>query len=125
MAQKYQLPKSERLCSEKLIQKIFKDGETAFVYPFRAVFIVLDNSGQPFQVLFSTSRKKHKNAVDRNRIKRLMREAYRYEISTYKQKPLKKHYAVAFIYVADTVLDFAVFQRSMQKILQKIVRRFD
>ncbi len=71
--------KAERLCSRKAIEALFAGGARAFtVFPFRVVFHqVDDNAGVPVSVLVSVSKKRFKHAVDRNRVKRQIREAYR------------------------------------------------
>ena len=76
---KYTFPKEEHLCRKKLIEELFSKQSSSFgVYPLRIVWIkaVAPISTQP-QVLISVSKRTFKRAVDRNRLKRLIREAYR------------------------------------------------
>jgi ribonuclease P protein component len=73
-----QLPKNERLHSKKLIKELFDKGSSFFLYPFKVMVLDINIDIQETnQVLFSVSKKKLKKAVDRNLIKRRMREAYR------------------------------------------------
>ena len=76
---KYTFPKEEHLCRKKLIEALFSKQSSSFgVYPLRIVWIpapALTNA--PPQVLISVSKRTFKRAVDRNRLKRLIREAYR------------------------------------------------
>ena len=76
---KYTFPKEEHLCRKKLIEELFsKQGSSFGVYPLRIVWIKSDApSTAPPQVLISVSKRTFKRAVDRNRLKRLIREAYR------------------------------------------------
>ena len=74
----YSFPKEERLCSKKLIAELFRKGSSFNLYPLRFVILKNDLPQTPFpQVLISVSKKHFKKAVDRNRIKRQIREVYR------------------------------------------------
>ena len=79
---RYTLGKEDKLKSRKIIEQLFKDGKSFSLFPFRTIYLISDhkNSQNPSGLLqagFSVGTKHFKNAVDRNRIKRLMREAYR------------------------------------------------
>lgn len=74
--------KTERLCNKKLIDKLFGRGKSFFNYPFKVIFYRVDATDKftgtyPVKVLISVSKRNFKKAVDRNRIKRLVREGYR------------------------------------------------
>lgn len=76
---KYTFKKEERLCSKRLINSLFESGSSFVIYPFRVVYRL---SGQhansvPVQVVISVSKRRFRKAVDRNRLKRLIREVYR------------------------------------------------
>ena len=74
----YTFKKEERLCNKKLIDELFHNGSSFLCYPFKVSWLLVDEPAQfPAQVLFSVSKKRYKRAVDRNLIKRRMREAYR------------------------------------------------
>lgn len=76
---RYSFPKEEHLCRKKLIDELFgKQGSSFGVYPLRIVWIKSEapSTAAP-QVLVSVSKRTFKRAVDRNRLKRLIREAYR------------------------------------------------
>ena len=70
--------KEERLCSRKLLDLLFKNGSSFLLYPFRISYLrVEDTPGSPVQVVINVSKKRYKRAVDRNLIKRRIREIYR------------------------------------------------
>src|ERR1700709_2705743 len=74
----YTFKKEERLCNKKLIDKLFHNGSSFLCYPFKASWLLVDGAAQfPVQILFSVSKRRYKHAVDRNLIKRRMRETYR------------------------------------------------
>jgi ribonuclease P protein component len=79
----YRFKREERLRSKKLIERLFREGSSFNSYPLR--FIALHVPGPtdlPVQVLVSVSKRIFKKAVDRNRLKRQMREAYRLQKHT-------------------------------------------
>ncbi|HEY8970459.1 MAG TPA: ribonuclease P protein component [Puia sp.] len=78
MNQRFTLGKDQRLKSRKRIERIFREGKSINVFPYR-VYYMLENTstGYSLQAGFGVSSRHFKKAVDRNRIKRLTREAYR------------------------------------------------
>lgn len=75
----YAFPKEEHLYRKKLIEQLFsKQGSSFGVYPLRLTWLAASALGPtPPQVLVSVPKRTFKRAVDRNRLKRLLREAYR------------------------------------------------
>ena len=77
---KFTLGKAERLKNKKLIERLFKEGSSLKVYPFKLVYLKTSHTSDfPVQAAFSVPKRRFKRAVDRNRIKRLLKEAYRLE----------------------------------------------
>ena len=75
---KYTLGKLERLKSKKLIEKLYEQGNSVKSFPLRMVYLQTKHTSDfPAQVGVSVSKRNFKSAVDRNRIKRLLRESYR------------------------------------------------
>ena len=116
--------KSERLCSRLLMDRLFQgDSLTVSAYPFRAVFLPVDQSEQQgVSVLISVPKKRFHDAIDRNRVKRQIREAYRKnkhslieQMSTREQGLL-----VAFIYVSAKIESTSYIEKRMTRLLDKI-----
>ncbi|MDF3076665.1 MAG: rnpA [Sphingobacteriaceae bacterium] len=72
----YTFKKEERLCSHKLLEKLFHSRSSFLLYPFRVVWLK-EPLLVPAQVVISVPKRKFKRAVDRNLLKRRIREAYR------------------------------------------------
>jgi ribonuclease P protein component len=76
-AQKYTLGKRERISGTKRIEQLFSAGDSFIAYPLRVVCMRRSTADEGVSVLVSVSKRKFKRAVKRNRIKRLIREAFR------------------------------------------------
>jgi ribonuclease P protein component len=76
---KYTFPKEEHLCSKKRIKQLFnRKNPSLGVYPLRLTWVAAPaRTTAPPQVLITVPKRAFKRAVDRNRLKRLVREAYR------------------------------------------------
>lgn len=76
----FSFPKSQRLKSRKHIAALFKEGKSIKVYPFRLLWSEVDSlSTEQIQYTVSVPKRQFKRAVDRNRIKRVIKEAIRLE----------------------------------------------
>ncbi len=118
MIQRYTLSKNEKLKSKKAIEKLFTEGESFVQYPIRVVFIK-NESISINQVAFSVSKKNFKLAVDRNKIKRLMREAYRLN----KHNLESKGFHLLFIYTHRKIKSFIMIETSIKIILKTIEKK--
>ena len=117
----YTLSKNERLHSKKSIKELFDKGSSFFLYPFKVLYFESpQNPIETNQVLFSVSKRKIKKAVDRNHVKRRIKEAYRLNkhLLTDKNKCKKN---IAFIYVSSDISTF----KSIEPVIQKILKKLD
>lgn len=119
-------PKKEHLYGVKPIDRLHTQGKAFIVYPLRVVYLIVDKENEtlPVRVMVSVSKKKFKRAVKRNRLKRLMREAYRLNknllISTVCECDARLH--VAFQYIANDELLFEEVNAKMCKALDKLTK---
>ena len=121
-------PKSEHLCGEKRITRVFTQGEAFICYPLRVVFLINQKPDkEPVQVMVSVPKKRFKRAVKRNRIKRLIRETYRLNKQSFVENLIEKQIQIqiAFNYVSDEELDFVAIEKKMKIALQKLNERIE
>jgi ribonuclease P protein component len=111
-------PKSERLSSQKIIDSLFTQGQSLSHRPFIIRFIPLpDQTIGHHQVLISVSKRNFRKAVDRNKIKRLLREAYR--LNKHIISSLNNKHAIAYIYTFKEILPFDQIE---SKLIQSLLR---
>ncbi len=97
--QRYYFRKEDKLKSRKAIEHLFAKGKSFSNFPFRVVWIPA-NEKATLQAGVGVSNRNFKKAVDRNRIKRLMREAYRLQKNDLQQhlKDKERSMSVFFLY---------------------------
>ena len=123
---KFTLTKNERLSSKKQIEKLFKEGNSYYSYPFRVVYLFNDGQEEhETKILLTVSKKKFKKAVDRNRIKRIIREAFRKNkmiLNDYLQENNKSLW-LGLIYTGETIPSYQEAERKLILILQRLTKQ--
>lgn len=119
----YSLGKDDRLKSRKQIESLFKSGEKISLYPFRLLYNIETVQGK-IKAGFTVSSKNFPRAVDRNRIKRLSREAYRVQNTALKTRFTLNQQVIYlfFIYTGREILSYEEISLSVKQILDKLVR---
>jgi ribonuclease P protein component len=127
LKEKFTLKKAERLKSRKRIEQLFREGEHFFLYPFRVYFKASPpdsmHRGAPLQSGVGVSNRNFKKAVDRNRVKRVVRECYRLQKKTLNEQLLKSGYTLDLflIYTARELPDFRMLKEKLQLILSRLI----
>lgn len=120
-------PKSERLCLKKQIDQLFLEGVPYYSYPIRCMVVQKEHENGEVKTLFSVSKRTFKRAVDRNKAKRRMREAFRgnkipglkENIFHLSQKNSEAIH-IGFIYTSKKLESFATIQKAMGKIFEQL-----
>lgn len=123
MPPKATLKRVESLKSRTIIAELFnKKGSTSVVHPVRAVWMQreLPRLDISVQVGFSVSKRTFKRAHDRNRVKRLLREAYRLNKQILHDIPAEGQLAVMFIFTGKELPRFEQVLLAMQAVLEKM-----
>lgn len=117
--------KSERIVSQKTIDELFSGSNSCsrMAFPLRTVTMSRprQEGAEPVEVLISVPKKRLRHAVDRNRVKRQLREAYRlnkHRLTSH--VPADRQLALAFIWVADHCLSTNTISERMQRQLSII-----
>ena len=111
------LGKQERLKSKKLIEKLYTEGDSIKTFPLRMVYVqTAHTSDFPCQVGVSVAKKNYKLAVDRNRLKRLMRETYRLQKQIVYNN-LEEPYVFMISYIGREEIKYEDLYLKMEKLL--------
>jgi ribonuclease P protein component len=127
VAKQFTLGKNERLKSRKQIEQLFSEGKSFPLSPFRIYYLVtpvITNSSSTLQFGAGVSGKNFKRAVDRNRVKRLTREAYRLQKKQLQEATMQKKLQlnIFFIYTGKELPPFNIVREKVNVILNKLTK---
>ena len=129
MLAKEGFPKYERLCKDNDIQTLFDKGVGVSVYPYRVIYLFHHDESRPVTVrlLVSVSKNRFLHAVNRTRVKRLLREAWRknkaplYEIC----KRDNISVDVALVYTATVIHSYEEMLVKTQKAVNELIKNHE
>lgn len=123
---KYSFPKQERLSSKKLIDALFTKGASFYFYPFSIRFLSAEEHATHHQFMVSVSKRNFKRAVDRNRIKRLLRESYRLHKHLLQEVlPEGKYLLIAYIYTAKEIHPYSFVESKLVDSFGRLKSKLD
>lgn len=121
--------KEERLCSKKLLDLLFKNGSSFLLYPFRITFLfVAEPCRHPAQVVINVAKKRYKHAVDRNLIKRRIREAYRQQKQTTLYPVLLNQPNLLLLsiqFVGKEKYEYSIVEKKLNQAIKKLITQFN
>ena len=120
--------KRERLVSQRLIDMLFEQSasHSLAVFPLRVVYNLRERQegDEPIQMLVSVPKKRFHHAVDRNRVKRQIREAYRLRKQRlYDILPLDKALLVGFVWLSDRHLPTDEVASRVESLINRLSER--
>jgi ribonuclease P protein component len=126
---KYTFTKEERLCSQKQIELLFNNSSSFILYPFRFVWTsqTLADAPYPAKIAISVPKKRFKRAVDRNKIKRHIREAYRKNKGElFYPFLIQQHIKLSFIliYVSNELFTAVDMEKKLNLCLNKFIKEY-
>ncbi|WP_034042435.1 ribonuclease P protein component [Wocania ichthyoenteri] len=118
---KFTYNKKEKLKSKKLIDQLFTDGHSVSSYPLRLVYLQITfDDDVLIKTGISVSKRNFKTAVDRNRIKRLLRESYRLNKADFFNNLTTQH-AFMILYIGKDKPKFAQVETKMKHLFEKFL----
>lgn len=118
----HSLPRNERLRSLGAVRRLFDDGESGFIFPFRYVWFAEPDAERSVEVLFSVPKKFHKRANKRNLLRRRTKEAYRLQKQIITQGG-EQNLDIALIYSSKEVLSAKSISHAVRRILETVAAR--
>ena len=121
-------PRTEKLKSRKLIQQLFAEGKSVTASPVKCIYLVNPSElSETLQTGVGASARNFKKAVHRNRIKRLLREAYRLNNQALHQKLEEKKIRVALfiLFIGKELPTLPVIETAVQTALEKLRKTFE
>ncbi len=119
----YKYPKSEKLCSRKILEQLVKSKNIISVFPLKVYWLQTDlPEGMPVQSAVSVAKRKFKRAVHRNLLKRRMREAFRLnKFVLYEHlRNSNKQIALLIVYSDVKILQYKYIEQAMTEIIAKL-----
>ena len=120
--------KEERLCSRRLIDQLYAEGHRLMAFPFSVQWMIVPNLSpstshlSPCQVLIVAPKRKFRHAVDRNRVRRLIRECYRLRKPALYSFLEEHNISIVFsmVYIHNEIMTYEQLGKKMDKLLESL-----
>lgn len=116
----YSFGKKEKLKSRKVIEQLFKEGKSITRFPLKLYYLSMPEQESQFKTAVSVPRKNFKKAVSRNRIKRLMREAFRLNKDLIFNN-IEGNFAFLILYLGKEIPDYGEVESSLKDVFRRLV----
>jgi ribonuclease P protein component len=114
--------KSERLCSKVIIDKVFETGRIIVGPSFKLIWLeAAEKKEQPAQIVITVPKRNFKRAVDRNLLKRRIREAYRKNKGSLYSGISSKTFYLVLIYTGRSLVEYKEVEEKIIKLLQRLI----
>lgn len=124
---KLTFPKSERISRKRHLDLLFAEGQSFVAYPLRIIYLPIEKvqSDADISVVISVSKKRFKHAVDRNLIKRRIRESYRQQKHELTDCFAEKESAllIAFLYISKETMSFDTIDKAISKTIRSLIQK--
>lgn len=117
--------KAERLCSKILIENLFKNGRLFNSSPFKFVWLTAPESNVPVKTVMSVPKRLFKRSVDRNRLKRRMREAYRKNKNHLYDSLVEKKIHLMIIFTGKKIVEYIEIEEKIIEGIQRLVKEIN
>lgn len=127
MTKEFSYNKKEKLKSKKQLDNLFKNGKSFTFFPVKVFFVFDDMQDAVLKAGVGVSSRYLKRAVDRNRVKRLLREAYRLKklpLAACAEKKNKK-LTLFFLFVDKTMPEYKLIIEKMQLCIKRLMHEVD
>lgn len=123
LAMSFAFPRKERLKSQKQIKEVFLKGKNLNLFPLKIICLKKEEKQlAKLQVAFAVPKRNFKSAVKRNRVKRLLREAYRLHKHTVFNN-IEGNYALLFLYLGKEMPAFTEVEKKMVSALNMFAKK--
>jgi ribonuclease P protein component len=124
--ERYRFPKAEKLCSKKLINELFKKGNSFRISDIKCQYLLIrEPLPSPVQMMVTVPKKTFRRAVDRNLLKRRIREAYRLHKGSLLRIASENndHLILAFIYLDKNIAAYQSIEESVDRAISTLMKR--
>ena len=120
-----EFPKKEKLCSKKAIERLFENGKSISEKSFRVIWnFEKNNDNVVIKSLIIVSKKRLKLAIERNRIKRKIKETYRLQkkdLELFLQRS-NKQLNLAILYQEEEIMDSNTLEQKINLLLSRLIK---